>query len=576
MTSIGRDAFSDCSGFTGELTIPSSVTSIGDAAFHGCSGLSGDLTIPSSVTSIGGGAFYGCSGLSGELTIPSSVTSIGDYAFAWCYGFTGELTIPSSVTRIEHHAFANCHSFAGELTIPSSVTSIGDHAFWNCSGFTGELTIPSSVTSIEGQAFWGCSGLSGDLAIPSSVTSIGDQAFWGCSGLGGDLTIPSSVTSIGDYAFEICSGLNNIYFEGNAPTLLGIQPFEGITATAYYPSGNSSWTQEVMQQYGEAAYLTWVAYDYGIGQAVSDIPAGSIQRNEGAEINVIIEEEENTAGDSGTNTEDAPQTTTSQTETDNALAGDVKVQADLLKMSDVQDEQRLEDMGSVETFPMKAFEGSVSTNGATQQVAFTDLVPGEAYILLVVKDLNVVDLFTAANLLYIAQGNADDTGSLMFTYVPRADDEAEVRAYGMPNQNLADAEITVDELVYTGEPQTPEVRVVYKGTVLEEDTDYTLSGDTMVTEEGTYSITITGKNEYAGSVTKSFKVTGREEVKKGDINKDGNVNLFDLMECLNHVAKKTTLTGEKFQLADIDGNGTVNLLDLMRILNYVAKKTTTV
>ncbi len=88
-----------------------------------------------------------------------------------------------------------------------------------------------------------------------------------------------------------------------------------------------------------------------------------------------------------------------------------------------------------------------------------------------------------------------------------------------------------------------------------------------------------GINAQADTVSgNQFIISSQEagEGTLGDINQDGRVNLFDLMECLNHVAKKTTLTGEKFVRADVDGNGTVNLLDLMRILNYVAKKTTTV
>ncbi len=61
-------------------------------------------------------------------------------------------------------------------------------------------------------------------------------------------------------------------------------------------------------------------------------------------------------------------------------------------------------------------------------------------------------------------------------------------------------------------------------------------------------------------------------VEKGDINKNGKVDLTDLMLCLNHVAKKNILKDEAFVAADVDENGTVNLADLMRILNYISKK----
>lgn len=60
---------------------------------------------------------------------------------------------------------------------------------------------------------------------------------------------------------------------------------------------------------------------------------------------------------------------------------------------------------------------------------------------------------------------------------------------------------------------------------------------------------------------------------KGDLNRDGETNLLDLMQCLNHVSKKNLLEGTTYTIADINEDGLVDLLDLMRILNYVSKKT---
>lgn len=69
VTSIGNDAFRNCSGLT-SVTIPNSVTSIGSHAFDNCSGLT-SVTISDLVTSIGYKAFYNCSSLT-SVTITAN------------------------------------------------------------------------------------------------------------------------------------------------------------------------------------------------------------------------------------------------------------------------------------------------------------------------------------------------------------------------------------------------------------------------------------------------------------------------------------------------------------------------
>ncbi len=257
VTSIGKSAFSSCTGLT-SVTIGSSVTSIGNSAFSGCSGLT-SITIPNSVTSIGNNAFYGCTGLT-SITIPNSVTSIGDYAFKDCSGLTSvhisdiaawckisfefgtsnpliyahhlylngkeitDLVIPNSVTSIGKSAFSSCTGLTS-VTIPNSVTSIGENAFSGCTGLTS-VTIPNSVTSIGENAFSCCYSLT-SITIPNSVTSIGNNAFGFCKGLT-SITIPNSVTSIGVSAFYGCTGLTSVTIP-NSVTSIGISAFNGCS-----------------------------------------------------------------------------------------------------------------------------------------------------------------------------------------------------------------------------------------------------------------------------------------------------------------------------------------------------------
>ena len=176
--------------YSGSVDIPTSVT------FNG---------VEYRVTSIGRDAFRDCSSLT-SVTISNYVTSIGRGSFFSCVSLTS-VTIPNSVTRIEESAFYNCRGLTS-VTIPNSVTSIGVSAFYNCSSLTS-VTIPNSVTSIESGTFTGCSGLT-SVTIPNSVTSIGAYVFEGCTSLT-SVTIPNSVTLIGDKAFASCTELIDVY-----------------------------------------------------------------------------------------------------------------------------------------------------------------------------------------------------------------------------------------------------------------------------------------------------------------------------------------------------------------------------
>ncbi len=174
LTEIGIMAFLDCTGLTGHLIIPESVTKIDNSAFEGCSGIN-ELTLPSSLLSIEEHAFTACSGITGSLNIPTSVTFIGQFAFQNCSGFTGSLILPATLQDIEYGAFVWCSGFTGELNIPSSLDVINKATFYGCSGFTS-LIIPASITEISQEAFSGCNQLTSIKVLgstPATITSIG-------------------------------------------------------------------------------------------------------------------------------------------------------------------------------------------------------------------------------------------------------------------------------------------------------------------------------------------------------------------------------------------------------------------
>ena len=108
------------------------------------------------------------------------------------------------------------------------------------------------------------------------------------------------------------------------------------------------------------------------------------------------------------------------------------------------------------------------------------------------------------------------------------------------------------------------------------------SNDTVVSVDSSGVITAMGEGEAevtvtAGGKSATCKVSVTEKkIIPGDVDGDGAVNLFDMMQCLNHASGKTVLTDDAFTAADVDKNGVVDLFDLMRILNYVSGKSAVV
>lgn len=308
VATIGNGAFSGCSALT-SVFIPEGVTSIGNVLFSQCTNLT-NVTLPASLCSIEKSALIYCSNLTdiyyqstredwirlgvywnhyemtvhctdGDILIADSmycgdnlvwnirdgILSISGTGDMWNYSFffpapwydrKSEITsvsITTGATSIGANSFSEC-SRIKEISIPESVTSIGDSAFYGCE-YISCVMIPDGITRIEDSMFYGCSSLT-SIRLPQNVTVIGEFAFSGCVSLT-TVEIPGHVDIIGAYAFESCRSLEEIRFVGSAPQFkYPGNSFALVTATAYYPANDPTWTEEVRQNYGGT--LTWEAY----------------------------------------------------------------------------------------------------------------------------------------------------------------------------------------------------------------------------------------------------------------------------------------------------------------------------
>ena len=141
----------------------------------------------------------------------------------------------------------------------------------------------------------------------------------------------------------------------------------------------------------------------------------------------------------------------------------------------------------------------------TSPVTYTDLLPNSIYNFYVLKDEE--EAISSDNLLYIIQITSDENGQATIPFAYNETYEApQAKLVGMEKLDIAGAEVTIEDLYYTGEAQDAEPVVVYKGTALEPGRDYTITGDYQATEIGTYTIQIVGTGLYKGSLEKSYQI----------------------------------------------------------------------
>jgi hypothetical protein len=190
-----------------------------------------------------------------SVVVEHGVTGLGYYAFSGCINLT-DVVLPSSLTEIANGAFSG--TGLARIEIPDGVTTIGSAAFSNCKALK-EICFSDSVTTIDAHAF----------AENDSLETI---------------VIPASIIELGGNAFYYCTNLRRIDFLGSFPRF-GYNVFGGVTADAYYPAGDASWTPEMMEYLG--GNLTW--YDSNGALALFRLSGANIALGNSLAMNFFID-----------------------------------------------------------------------------------------------------------------------------------------------------------------------------------------------------------------------------------------------------------------------------------------------
>ena len=98
-----------------------------------------------------------------------------------------------------------------------------------------------------------------------------------------------------------------------------------------------------------------------------------------------------------------------------------------------------------------------------------------------------------------------------------------------------------------------------------------VSSDGKVTPVGKGTCKITATTTDGTNLSSSCNITSNVEYQKGDVNRDGKVNVSDVLYTMNKYMKGI-LTDEEKVIAEVTGDGKVNMNDVYRILAYAMGK----
>ena len=516
VVSIGRQAFYGCKRLV-SVTVTEGATNIGEYSFVGCSNLT-SVIIPKSVTDISWNAF------DDNITIYSTKDAYAyEYALEndlkwisiddlinWEYnlleegtveitrykGLESDVKIPSEiagkrVTKIGSSAFSFCSGLTSVI-VPEGIDSIGEKAFIGCSGLTS-ITIANSIISINNYAFYGCSGLT-NITIPEGVANIDCTAFVNCRNLTsiqvaennnyyvsldgvlfnkditrliccpekkqGEYVIPEGIKLIGSHAFDGCKNLTKITIP-NGVNVIEEYGFAGCSCL------NCIVIPQGVKNIDEYAFFGCIKLDsITIPESVTEI--GNCAFEECGNLTIYS--------------------------TDSAYAHTYAVDNNInwKSLSELSDSGSRDIVSATVTLSDTSFvfDGTGQKPSVSVSYGTEILVNGTDYTVEYSNNRNV------GTATIIISGIGNYSGSI-------------TESYSIYPASIIDVTLSEEEFLYNGEAQIPQVVVSSANKTLNEESDYTIAFTNNI-EPGIATVTVTGKGNYTGIITKTYTIYKRQ------------------------------------------------------------------
>ncbi|MCD7884658.1 MAG: leucine-rich repeat protein [Lachnospiraceae bacterium] len=371
------------------------------------------------------------------------------------------IVVESGVTSIGTDTFIMCEKVTS-VSLPTTLKSIGEGAFTGCYALA-EIAIPEGVTEIQDGVFSHCTALV-SVSLPSTLTSIGSMAFDSCIQLSG-ITIPAGVTSIGDDVFTVCYNLAEIQVASSNSSYCSV---DGVLFTK---------DKKALVRYPSAKADT----SYTIPSGVTTVESGAFNYCKNLASITLSNTVETVEENVFYYCTGLTQITFS--ENLKTLGGCTFSGCSKLTSITIPESMTTIDYGT--------FTGCTSLTCVTIPESITSIYTGAFGDCTSITDVYYAGSSDSWSKITIGSENDTLTGAAIH--------------YGKEMLSSCTATLSATSYTYDGTAKKPTVEVKNGSETLAAGTDYTVSYSNN-TNAGTATVTVKGKGNYEGSITKTFTI----------------------------------------------------------------------